>query len=317
MNANDVVESYINDVAVHLPRRQRNDVAFELRALLGEELQGRALSTGHGADADMAIEMLRAFGHPADVATRYRPPLTIIDPADGRRFQSLTLIGLAVIWIAGFMAVFTQPDAGETNLLGLLGQWWVGIVVQSLWWPGVLVVGYGFASRLRQRAPARNEWKPRSAGHLTSGRVALVMAIVGTIVGLTILIDPRWILELFFGGHAAPAAYEALSWSESFRNRQAPWLFVLVAMNVPLFIGVIVKGRWTTALRRLQDGVGLLTGAVMAWAALDGPIMLATESDRTIKFCMAMIIAGILLGFGWRVYRSVSPKPGHSVEALR
>ena len=34
MNANNVIESYVTDVALQLPRRQRNDVAFELRALL-------------------------------------------------------------------------------------------------------------------------------------------------------------------------------------------------------------------------------------------------------------------------------------------
>jgi hypothetical protein len=39
MNANDVIEAH---VAVRLPRRQRNDAAFELRALLHEELRARA-----------------------------------------------------------------------------------------------------------------------------------------------------------------------------------------------------------------------------------------------------------------------------------
>ena len=32
MNANDVIESYVTDVAEKLPRKQRNDVAFELRS---------------------------------------------------------------------------------------------------------------------------------------------------------------------------------------------------------------------------------------------------------------------------------------------
>ena len=44
MNANDVIEAYVTDVALRLPRRQRNDVAFELRALLNEgHLAGAAL----------------------------------------------------------------------------------------------------------------------------------------------------------------------------------------------------------------------------------------------------------------------------------
>ena len=48
MNANDVIESYVTEVAVKLPRKQRNDVAFELRALINEELQGRAEAAGRG-----------------------------------------------------------------------------------------------------------------------------------------------------------------------------------------------------------------------------------------------------------------------------
>ena len=34
MNANDVIEAYVTEVALRLPRKQRNDVAFELRAQL-------------------------------------------------------------------------------------------------------------------------------------------------------------------------------------------------------------------------------------------------------------------------------------------
>ena len=40
MNAQELIETYVTDVAVLLPRRQRNDVAFELRALLGKCSRG-------------------------------------------------------------------------------------------------------------------------------------------------------------------------------------------------------------------------------------------------------------------------------------
>ena len=77
MNANDVIESYVTDVAVQLPRKQRNDVAFELRALLNEELQERAGDAGREPDADMAIRMLRALdftpsGHVDNLPQGYR-----------------------------------------------------------------------------------------------------------------------------------------------------------------------------------------------------------------------------------------------------
>jgi hypothetical protein len=64
MTANEIIEAYVADVAVQLPRKQRNDVAFELRALLQEQMQDRADAVGQAADASMATDMLRAFGNP-------------------------------------------------------------------------------------------------------------------------------------------------------------------------------------------------------------------------------------------------------------
>ncbi len=80
MNVSDLIETYVTDVAVQLPRRQRNDVAFELRALLGEELQAKAEASGRAVDTAMTTDLLRDFGHPDVVAARYRPVLTIIAP---------------------------------------------------------------------------------------------------------------------------------------------------------------------------------------------------------------------------------------------
>ena len=103
MNANDVVEAYVTDVALQLPRKQRNDVAFELRALINEGLQDKAEESGRVVDAEMAIEFLRAFGRHEDVAARYRPTLNIIDPADGYKFLRASIIGLAIIRLIGFL----------------------------------------------------------------------------------------------------------------------------------------------------------------------------------------------------------------------
>ena len=44
MDANEILESYVRDVADCLPRARRDDVASELRSLLAEELAGRDAS---------------------------------------------------------------------------------------------------------------------------------------------------------------------------------------------------------------------------------------------------------------------------------
>ena len=65
MNANDLIDSYVADVARLLPRKQRDDVAFELRALLVEELDAKAEAAHRAPDTALALELLTGFGRPA------------------------------------------------------------------------------------------------------------------------------------------------------------------------------------------------------------------------------------------------------------
>ena len=309
MNANDLVESYVTDVAVQLPRKQRNDVAFELRALINEELQARAEAAGRDVDAAMATEFLQAFGRPEEVAARYRPALTIIDPADGHKFLRATVIGLAVIWCLGLLMRLGQPIGSAGDALNLLGQWWTGTAIPSLWWPGVLVMYFAVAAWVRRRRPQTSAWKPRAGDRIHGGRVAMVMGLVGILCGLFVLIDPRWVLDFFWGGRAAPAAYEALTYTDTFLRRQAPWLFALLVLNIPVFLVVIMMGRWSPFMRRIETGLGLLTCAAMAWTVLGGPVFMAPNSDRTAKFLIVLIIAFVLIDAAIKLHRSVRPAP--------
>ncbi len=311
MTASDVIESYVTEVAAQLPRKQRNDVAFELRALLNEDLQGKAEATGRAADAAMATELLRAFGRPKDVAARYRPTLTIIDPADGHYFLRATVIGLAILWGVGLWIALRQPVDSASDLLRALGQWWGTTVIPSLWWPGLLAVGFGAASWARRRWPQTSEWKPRAANRIRGGRAAMVMGLAGILCGLFVLLDPRWVLDFFWDGQAAPAAYEALTYTDTFLRRQAPFLLVLLLLNIPLYITVIVRGRWSALLRRLQMGLGLADSAVMVWTVVDGPIFIAPSSDRVAKFFMVLIVVFVLIAIGIELYRSVRPAPSY------
>ncbi len=308
MNANEVIESYVTDVAVQLPRRQRNDVAFELRALIAEGLQDKAEAAGRDIDAPMAIEFLGAFGRPAEVAARYRTALTIIDPADGRSFLRVTVIGMAVIWGLGLLQVFMQPDNTD-GFLGKLGQWFGGVLVGSLWWPGMLVAWYGMAAWSRRRSPKASNWKPRSGDLSPGSRTGMVMALIGVVIGILVLIDPRWILDFFWRGGAAPAAYEALTYTDAFLQWQGPCVLALLVLNIPLFIAVIVSGRWSAMLGWASDALALAMSALLTWVVLDGPVLSTPIADKTAKSILVLTIAFTLIGMGIQRYRRVRPAP--------
>ena len=117
MTADNLVESYLSDVARLLPRRQRHDVALELRTLLTEELAAKAETAGRPADETMAYDLLRDFGRPAEVAARYRPAPAIIEPADTRRFLRISVAGLLVIWSLGLL------NLALLSILVARGRW--------------------------------------------------------------------------------------------------------------------------------------------------------------------------------------------------
>ncbi len=308
MNANELIEAYVSDVAAQLPRKQRNDVAFELQQQLQEELQARAEATGRAPDAVMAMEMLQVFGRPSDVALRYRPARTVIDPADGDAFLRATVIGMAIIWFLGLLR-FAQNVGAGVHILSALGVWWVGAVIPSLWWPGFLVVGFAMSAWVRRRWPQTSAWKPRG-GDLTYGaRGGMVIGVVAILCGVYVLVEPRVILDLFLGGRAAPAAYEALTYSETFRSRQGPWLLALLLVNIPMLVRVIVQGRESALIRRTEDVLSLVLSLVMIWTVIDGPVFVTDVADRTAKFFLILIAAATLASLGFKQRRSIRPAP--------
>ena len=315
MNANEVVEYYVTDVALRLPRKQRNDVAFELRALINEGLQDKSDETGRAIDAAMATEFLNAFGHPETVAARYRPALNIVDPADGQKFWRATSTGLAIIWGLGLLELFqTAPEVGFLNALA---KWWMGTVIGSLWWPGVLVAGFGISAWAGRRWPQKTEWKPKANDRIRGGRLGIVMGLIGVMFGLYILAKPTWVLDVVWGGHAAPVAYQALTYTDSFLQLQGPILFVLMLLYIPFYIAVLVKGRHTPMLRRIETASSLLTCAVMLWAIMDGPIFMTATSDGVTKSLLLLIVIFSLSVMAIMRFRTVKPTPDQQVQIGR
>jgi hypothetical protein len=288
-------------------------VAFELRALINEGLQDKAASAGRAVDAAMAIEFLNAFGPPVEAAVRYRPTLTIIDPENGHAILRATVIGLALIRGLGLLVRLLQPIDTPAGLLGALGQWWGSTVIPSLWWPGVLVVGFAGTAWTRRRWPQTLRWKPLAGNRIHGSRFALVMGIVGIACGLYTLFHPRWLLDFFWDGQAAPSAYEALTYADNFVKGQALWLLALLLLNIPMLVVVNVQGRWSPFLRRIQTSLGLAACAVIGWTIADGPAFVAPLSDRTAKFFLVRIVAFTMVDLSIKRYRRVSPMPNKLV----
>lgn len=301
MDPKAIIESYVGDVVRRLPRRQRNDVGFELRSLLNEELDGRAADSGQPADESMTLELLTAFGRPQEVADRYRPAgFTVIRPADAPRFAWLALGGLVLQWAITLPAALFGPAQaddwayGGDTWWGRLSIWWLSWGLGSFWWPGFLITFTLIAAALGHRRRDARPWTPRRAvDRDRANRPAIILGMALGAAGATVLIALPWLG--FWAPQLPPALLEAFVIDPQFLRWRAPWVLLLWAAEFALFLAVLFAGRWsrTTHRIRLILSVGWL--GLLTWWLAAGPSFVAEDADSAAKFGLLLIVPIVIV----------------------
>jgi hypothetical protein len=299
MDAKALIESYVDDVVRRLPRKQRNDVGFELRALLGEELQARAEAPGAAPDAETVMDLLRAFGDPKVVAARYRPPgFEIIAPADAPAFVGLALGGVAVQWALSLTLAFTA--ATGLGPVQRFSGWWIGGGLGALWWPGFLVMTAIIASGARRRWPAVAVWTPRIVDPDRINRPLWSLALAFFLCGAAVLVTLPWTFDQLIGGLPV---HRALTFDRAFFIGRGPWLLPIWAAQFSLLGVLIMRGRWTRITRRIDIVLSLAISSLMVWFIAGGPIFLAAPTDQIAKFSLAAVTVITLIDAGLKLRR--------------
>lgn len=298
MDPKAMIDSYVREVVGRLPRRQRNDVGFELCTLLDDELQGMAVEAGRAPDGSMAAALLTRFGAPQDAADRYRPAgFTIVRPADAPRFAQIALGGVALQWLVSLPAAFSPSDV---ELLSRLGDWWTTWGLGAFWWPGFMVCGAIAAGWLACRKGEERAWSARR--DLDRDRVdrqLLAFGLVAWIAGAAVLIGLPWWAERLSGPAAA-----ALAMDETFLRTRAPWLLPVWAGHFLVYAAVFVHGRWSRITRGLELAFGTAVCALLAWFAAAGPIFAAEAADGLVKVILLGIVLLAVLVWAWTLYRA-------------
>jgi hypothetical protein len=287
MKPDALIESYVAEVVRHLPKRQRADVAFELRSLLAEELAGRS---GSEPTVDDALELLAGFGRPVEVAERYRPAgFTIIRPSEAPRFALVALIGVALQWIGTLPGVFV----GEEEWLNRLAQWWLSWGLGAFWWPGILISLSIVAGLVGSRREP-TEWTPREAAVLDRDRISrplYVLAIAGGLVGIAVLLAVVS-LESLAPGRPQPLL-DAFEFAPGFVSGRAPWALLLWAASFAVLIAVLVAGRWSRGTRILAIVVDAGWLALLIWWAA-GPVFVSPLADSVTRGCLVLVAAFVV-----------------------
>jgi hypothetical protein len=272
MTANDVIESYVRDVARLLRRKRRDDVAFELRALLQEELAAKAEAAGRAPDNAMAMALLAGFGRPAEAAARYEPRRPLIDPEDNHNLGIWTLVGLVLIGMSD-----DPPDLDPVRWFGILALVFMAIA----WWR-------------RRRPEGSFGWKPRAQPKpARAPRWQALLAAAGLIVfPLAMYLAPQafWDTATFghgVGGGLALTDAFAHSWQ---RIATIGWLLAYVAV----WLVVAVQGGW----RRWSRQADIFTGIGLGLMLLAHAAPMTTLLDR-VPFAMFALPGADTVAMPW------------------
>lgn len=307
LTATEMIDSWVRDVAIRLPKSRRNDVAFELHALLQDELSARATAPGQSADPVLTMAVLREFGAPHEVARRYHEPTPVIDPIDTRHFVIWSVVGGVVLAVHGALHPLSA-DTGE----------------RLLQWLGVLLLGFAVRAAWRRRRPADFQWQP-SPDPDRMPRGLAVLALVATMVfPLFMYAAPQTFVQTLFLGHFSG---DAVALSEGFQHSwQRLLTLTCLLAQVVQYTGVAIAGRWhhwSHQIGHVSNGVLglLLVGHSAPMAAWPGDttywVFAAEHANRIAAPIFASVGALILLSAVYAIwqYRSrVRPQPQPVLE---
>ena len=296
MTADELIDSYVADVVLLLPRKHRRDVAQELRMLLREEVD--AAASGQGSREQAARALLASFGRPADVATRYGSPVTLIDPADTRRFLTLAMAGAVLIPFGAILNALTGPADPQRDLRQAIEKAWPAVFA----WLGLLVVGFAAAAWARRRRPDAT-WKPRPMPTDRISRPGRAAAIIFFVLGTLVLTNPAWLIRTVSGGRAAPAVYEAFAYDEGFLRLRGPVVLGLMIVGLIILATLLWQGRWRPWIRQADMVHSLAVCIVLTWAVGAGPVFKATPTDRAVKGAASLIVLVTLIDLAVRTRR--------------
>lgn len=298
----DLIEAYVTDVMKRLPARQRNDVGFELRALLGEELRGRAADAGREADAAMTLDLLRSFGQPDEVAQRYHPPgVPIIPPQQTRAFAWTAFIGIGLQWAVSIPAMI---KAAEGQTYSWIGVWWTSYGIGAFWWPGFLVTVMMVAAFVRQRWPADgNAWNPKLVDRDHVSRPLFMAGLGAALAGIGLWVALAWWATTT---DASSALAQVFAFDADFLATRAPVVLIYWTAGIALLVVLIVEGRWRKLTRRIDLALKLASIAMLSWIVLGGRVFVAESTNAPTEGILSLLILVLVADAAWTLWRGRS-----------
>lgn len=299
----DLLDRYLHAVRWTLPRAKADDIIAELRDELVTRMEDREESLGRPLTQDETGALLKEFGHPLVVASRYRRQQWLIGP-DVFPFYifvlgMVTLIILAVMLAVGVAnALFS--DQGPIHIFAqTIAGMWTSLLLNA----AIITLVFAVLERTGFPAEHLRRWRPEQLPDIRLKRKSRWESAFEVAAGIAFIL---WWIGLIH--------IPIVTGGPNFRLEPGPvfmqyyWL-ILALLSVRLVQNLIaaLQPRWTvvTGLLNIATTIGMV--ALLAiiyraghWAtviATSMPAAQATELETSLNLALkiAIIVVGVVM----------------------
>jgi hypothetical protein len=295
----DLVDRYVAAVKRHLPANMQDDIVNELTDDILSQIRDKEDALGRPLDESEQEALLKQYGHPYLLATRYRPQQYLIGPTLFPFYFPAMKIGLGLAFAVQVIVAFSIGVAQQTpaRIVPHIFRF-PEVALHVAFW---VTLSFAVADRFHAKLNIFDKWSPRTLPAVSrrsppASRGNLVFELVVTIIfiGWWLSIPSYPFLML---GPAASYLQLSPSWSRLYYPALIPSLASVLLATVAvvrpawiwmarvrplvidvLFLGVLsaalnagdllVAAKPTPELLRLVDGVNRVTTLVMVLISL-------------------------------------------------
>lgn len=274
----NLIEKYISAVGSKIWGKNRKDIESELRSILLDTLDEK--TEGREATEEDVVELLREFGNPAEVASRYNSDKKYII---GPQFYDLYMLIIKIVCIAVFVGLtigtsvdIMQSQQGINSLFGevifIIPKCFSAIVSAV----GMVTIIFALIEKSaivkdEDLSLTNKEWDPRKLPqqvkeHDEVKRYSKIINIVFIVIVLIILNFFPDKIGIYYGSSARESWNFIPIFSKGVLDKFIPLWSIFLIMKLVLNVILIKKGRWKKSTRIFN--ILILIGNIIVFAML-------------------------------------------------
>jgi HAAS len=270
-----LVDRYVEAVRSHLPRRERDDIAAELRDTLLSKIEEAERAQERPLTDDQVAAILKRYGAPESVAAKYGARAHLIGPEVYPQYRFVVRMVLMVV--GGVMAIAIAATAVTADRpLAQIGRIaMTGLLVAI----GNLTIFTMIFARLERMAvrPEPEDWDPRDLIPAVERRTAIPRAeAIGSLVfsvfwllwWIDVLPINRWLLWSRLPLAAAPI-WDTLT----------PLIVTLLVASIGHAAMALLRPRWTLFYEITERLIDVGIGVMIVLALRAPALIVATDPN--------------------------------------